>query len=326
MTDDITAKIENYLSQTDVTQPEEADQPEQEDAPLEDVQTSTEGEEQEVTEQEIETPDDAEGEEQEEPEDDTSFITIKHNGEEKTLSKEQVIELTQKGYDYDVKTAKLAEQRRELETQAQRTNEAYESIEAQRKKYVEELQVVEAFNSQPLYTPEQLQKLLTEQGAEAYLLAKEKDDQRQRVVEAVRAKIKEQEDVVNQSRQKELEELKAREAERLKAAMPELLTQEGAARLVSYLTKTYKFTPEQINGEMEHRLFMMAEKARRFDEIEAKSKERKPVAPIPKVTKPTKGRQDASHVNQVKYRESFDRLKKTGKPQDAAEAIARLYS
>jgi len=93
-----------------------------------------EQEELEEGEQEEEQEEAAEEEESAEEESSETF-TIKHDGKEVTLSKAELIEMSQKGFDYTQKTMHVAEELKQVETRAQKLAE----VETQQKQASEQL-------------------------------------------------------------------------------------------------------------------------------------------------------------------------------------------
>jgi guanylate kinase len=66
-------------------------------------------------------------------------------------------------------------------------------------------------------------------------------------------------------------ELQAAGAKVIKQNMPELLEPQNITGLYSYLTEKYGYKKEVIDNNVDPHLFIMAEKARRYDDMMSKS-------------------------------------------------------
>ena len=99
---------------------------------------------------------------------------------------------------------------------------------------------------------------------------------------------------------------------------------EGAQRLQAYMTGVVGLAPEQLNTIYDHRAFVLAEKARRYDEAMAKLETaKKKVAEAPKVptggTAPPKATSQRRNVDQA-----MNRLRKDHSVESAAEVFRHL--
>lgn len=109
----------------------------------------------------------------------------------------------------------------------------------------------------------------------------------------------------------------------LKAEMPDILTSEGSERLTGYL-RNIGFSDEQIAGAADHRLFVMAEKARKYDEIMSRPVQK--TKPAPKVTssKPTTRPSGDPRQSGSSYAKAVEKVKTSGSLQDGAAAYLAL--
>jgi hypothetical protein len=97
----------------------------------------------------------------------------------------------------------------------------------------------------------------------------------------------------------------------------------GQQKLRSYL-KSHGFTDEDLNSVIDHRHIVIADKARRYDELaRSKSEVMKKAQTLPTYIKQS-GTKSKADIQAEKYQSKFNKLKKTGKMQDAASLIAEM--
>lgn len=118
----------------------------------------------------------------------------------------------------------------------------------------------------------------------------------------------------------EMQERFQREEQQLLEKLPEWRDQAKAEQskrqLVTYLTGQ-GFDPEDVANAVDHRLIVMAEKARKYDEMQGKTKTAmKKVAKIPKVLKPGAPKPPEA-VKTEKVGQLRQRLQKSGNIEDA---------
>lgn len=133
-------------------------------------------------------------------------------------------------------------------------------------------------------------KTLREQDPAEWSVKKAEYDERKQKLADMKQRASEQYQQATQDQQKKMQEersqLVQQEHEKLIQRLPEWKDQDkaqaGKAKLVKYL-QDEGFSPEDLNFVQDHRIVLMAEKARKFDEINSKSKPKKK-----RVRKPTK--------------------------------------
>lgn len=168
-----------------------------------------------------------------------------------------------------------------------------------------------------------------------YLATKLKEQYRQRKEEiaALRNNLadqltqqhEQQQAQVEQYREQKLAEERAKLAEALNWKTEEQANAEGR-KIAGYL-QSQGFTPDVINSIVDHKAFVLIDKARRYDELqksgEKHAKKLKRTLNGKKLSKPgsrkSKGQLAAQQQNELR-----SRLKKTGNVNDAAAAIAKL--
>ncbi len=117
----------------------------------------------------------------------------------------------------------------------------------------------------------------------------------------------------------------AGEQERLLEKMPVLKDPEKASRIIAknreYLVKQAGFSHEEVDQAYDHRMVVLAHKARLFDEgqVRAQSAKQK-VEAAPAMVTPQARRAPVT-AKQAARKEAMGRLAKTGKPEDAIFAI-----
>lgn len=239
----------------------------------------------------------------------TIMLTI--GGQEEEVTLEELQEGYMKSSDYTRKTSELAETRKNLETE----REKVKGLQGLQQQYVEQLAVIEQALSQP-FSDDQLAKIKEEDGFEAYMEAKDQNDGFAKKMNAIKA---EKEKTIGQMTEEQSREQVTKlehEKSQLASAAPELAKKEGAAKLSKYLLGL-GFSDEQIKHTADHRLLVIADKARKYDELLKKGKG-KPKPKKHKVFK-RKASQDNKVVVQSKQlREVKDRAVKSGSPRDIA--------
>lgn len=185
--------------------------------------------------------------------------------------------------------------------------------------YKSRLDILDKVLETPPVTIEALNQLLEDGDTEGYLRKKAELEQWQTKKIAVRSQQEELNRFMSEAQLKKLAALQQQERELLRQNFPELAKEDNAAKLAQYLT-SYGYSPQELAQVVDHRNFIIAEKARRYDELQAKAKEAKPVQNIPKVVK--KGAAPAtSDYGAEKYKKAMGNLRKSGSIHDAVEAL-----
>lgn len=194
-------------------------------------------------------------------EEDEELFAVTVNGEQVEVTLEDL----QKGYmreaDYTRSKQALADNRREVEAQAGQINQTMQQLAA-------ELAQVEAmFVGEPVPAPDinllqadpttyEYQKRAHEEYIAGY-----------HNVQAFRADV--QQRLEAEAHQK-LQESAVAELPKLQAAFPEITDDATlnnvVGRVTGYLMKAYNYTPDDLKGVTDHRLYVMADKARKYDE------------------------------------------------------------
>lgn len=217
--------------------------------------------------------------------------------------------------DYTQKTQKLAEERKRFEA------EELPAVRQERQQYAETLgqlaQAIQALQPQEpqwdTIPPDQLpQRLADWRSTQKHLTQIQSERERLAGLES-------------EARKRDDDAIFARERTALREAIPDLADPEKGKALEAELTKyagTYKWTPEELQGVPDHRLFLLLHKAMQFDQQQAKAPtiqnkiERALVTPKPGARGPAKPRD--------RLQEAKNRVADSGSTEDAASAIAHL--
>ena len=263
-----------------------------------------------------EPEDDAESEAEDKTEEATpepKTFTVKVDGEEVTVTEDELLKGYSRTQDYTRKTMEVAEVRKAAEAEVQ-------ALREEREQYGQILPQLRAYLESQLAPSEDLQQLRHTDPAE---YAARMEDNRQ---------IRERIAAVEQE-QRGLSEKAARDAE----AQRKAAVQKELAELVKVLpewndpkvradTMQYAvsagFKPEEINDTIDHRAFVILRKAALYDQLKAKAPETAKKVEAVKTATPGGRASQSSKVTDITR--SKQRLAKTGHVNDAAAALERL--
>lgn len=257
-------------------------------------------------------------------EDDGELYEVIVNGEKSQVPLEELINGYQRNKDYTTKAQKVAQERKIIQEQKK-------ILESQLKPIIEDKQVLQDTRSYLLASLEQskpqkpsidmldpndpssnvrYQRALAmyDQQLEAYNTQKQQ-------IETYFQKKSEVEQKVRKAYEKQGQLY-------LQQKMPELFEEERAQKLYGYLM-TFDYSQEDINKNVDPRLFIIAEKARRYDE--GLSKDLRPTQNKPKRKSNAKTRRPNTQASIAqKQKELTRKAKASGSRQDAAAAIKAL--
>ncbi len=149
----------------------------------------------------------------------------------------------------------------------------------------------------------------------AYLEAVAEYDKAQRQLQGVR----QQQNQWHAEQQKHFhnmkEAYKTEQASKLFEAIPDLKDETKALALVTYAKTSFGMTDAEIEDTLDHRIWVLADKARKWDELQSKAKE------IPAKVKPTAvlrpgGAKAAPRGGQAELKALEDKARRTGSPRD----------
>lgn len=284
-----------------------------------------EDEQEEVVEASEEEPEvEAEAEAEEETEEESQpeqepLEVIQWNGEDKQVTKSELKELAQKGFDYTQKTQQLAEAKKAFEAQAEAVKQSI-ALQNQNIEVIAELKSLEGQLNQ-FKEVNWLQ--LAEQDPVQYL----KLNQTYRdLKDAHQEKIQQFHWNAQQAQQKQQQQVTAKlqtEAKALADAIPEFKGEkrsEAQAKLKGYLSES-GFSAEEIGSLVDHRQAQLAWKAMQYDALQkSKPQIAKKVAEKPPVVKAGTNKPQPKQAD----RDAYDSLKKTGRGEYAAKLIEKM--
>lgn len=244
---------------------------------------------------------------------------IKVDGEESDVTLAELRRGYQREKDYTQKTMAVAEKDKQLTVQHE---QAIEQVQQQSQVAGAVLREV-----QKLFAGEHEQILsLMETDPNAGVVAKARYDQRMQQFHQIQQAASAHYDQFSQENKTRSDssraELENTEREKLASAIPDW-DQEKANELSNYLVSQQGFSPDFISSTLDHKFFVMANKAMQFDtKVETAKLAEKRVKKLPKVQKPAK-KISAPKSN---YQKAAARLKRSGDINDAANAIANSPS
>lgn len=281
---------------------------------------------------EAEEPEQTEDEPEETQEDEAEqWEEIERNGEVLKLSKTEVKELAQKGFDYTQKTQQLADERRAVEAERALVRQQAE-FQAQFTDHFAEAKAIQGQLKQYDEVPWQdwisrIQTLAIEdpmayqaEHAKFQAAKLQHDSLKEQYNAKTQYLIHLQQQAQQQAQQHTAQRLQ-KEAQAMQQAIPEWKDQARASQEMGELRTFLErsgFSDAEVGGVTDHRHVVIARKAMLYDKMMAKGKEKVTNTPPP-VAKP--GGKAKPNNDGDKYR---DALKKTGKGDYAAKLIERM--
>ena len=263
-----------------------------------------------------------EGQAEEATEEQPDLIELKANGDIHKLSLDEIKELASKGFDYTRKTQELSERSK---ADAERiADERTKGLQEERKRLIEAADMMEVYYAKPFVTPEQLDQLIQDGDTEGYLRLTRQEEKRKEILDAARSERKKIADTEAKAQQEQFNQAAIQHTEKLFEKMPELKDSENQKRLAQYLSKN-GLSNDEIQKFIDHRGLIIAEKARRYDELSGGKIEPVRKDP-PKVIKKV-----GAAVNKQTYvtkdlDESFTKLSQSGNLRDAASLLLKMRS
>ena len=268
----------------------------------------------ESDESEVEQEDD--GEEAEEPQ----RYRVKAAGEDKEVTLDELIKSYQLGTDYTKKSQAVAEERKVVEAERQRIDEARQL----RDQYAERLQMIEQMLNQQ--QPEENLEYLKETDPIGYAVKVAEMSQKEKQLMQVRAERERISQQQEYDRQSQLRQTISVEAEKLVAALPEYADPEKG-ELIRKDIRTYGkqagFSDNELANVYDSRAVLTLWKAMQYDKLQSsKSGITKKVSEAPKAIKPGVSRPRDSNSEELKKLKA--RAKNSGRVSDAASVFERF--
>ena len=277
-------------------------------------------EETEEYEAQAEESEEAEGEEvQEEGVEEPQRFRVKVDNEELEVDLDELIKGYSRTSDYTKKTQTLAEQRKAVEAERTKIEEAAKL----RDTYAQRLQVIE----QMLEQPEEDISVLKDQDPIGYAVKMAERMERDKQLQAVRA---ERESVQAKQASEQQERLRShinQETERLKAAIPDLgddVKGEIIRRDIRNYAKSIGWTDQELSQVYDHRAVLSLYQGMQYEKLmKGKSVAQKKVAEAPKSLRPGTGSQKVDKDSEA-VKKLTKQLQQSGRPRDAAALFERF--
>ncbi len=267
----------------------------------------------ESDESEVEQEDD--GEEEEQPR-----YRVKAAGEEREVTLDELIKSYQLGTDYTKKSQAVAEERKAIEAERQRIEEA----KYLRDQYAQRLQVIEQILNQP--QQEEDLSYLKEHDPIGYAVKVAEMSQREKQLAQVREERMKIAQMQEQEQQQYLAQRVQAEAEKLKEVLPAYADPkqgEALRREIREFAARSGYTDEELSAVYDSRHVLTLWKAAQYDKLQsAKPGITKRVAEAPKIIKSGVSRPADAQGDEVKKLKQ--RAKNSGRVADAAAVFERF--
>ena len=258
-------------------------------------------------------------EESEEIEQPKPRFKVKAAGEEIEVDQDELIKGYQQGVDYTKKSQALAEQRKALDAERQHL----EQVKQERQAYAQKLQALDSFLSQQNQGVNL--DVLKETDPIGYAVAVAEQSQREKQLAVVRAEQQRLAQQQQAEQQASLQNHLRQESEKLVSLIPELATPQGDAvrKQIRDYAKSVGWTDQELSSVYDSRAVVSLYKAMKYEQLQKSKPElTKKLQSAPKMMRsgtsapPTKNSQD---------KQVMQRLRETGKVQDAAKAFERFF-
>ena len=244
---------------------------------------------------------------------------VKVDNEELEVDLDELIKGYSRTSDYTKKTQNLAEQRKAVESERTKIDEAAKL----RDTYAQRLQVIEQMLTQPT---EDL-TALKDNDPVGYAIRVAENMEREKQLAAVRA---ERESVQARQVAENQERLKshiAQEAERLRSAIPDFSDEvkgEVIRKEIRDYAKSVGWSDQELSQVYDHRAVLTLYRAMQFDKLQkSKPAVQKRVAEAPKSLTPGVGSQRLDKDGEM-VKKLTKQLKQSGRPRDAAALFERF--
>jgi hypothetical protein len=235
------------------------------------------------------TEEDQSIDETEEPE--GELYEVKVNGDVFEVTLDELKAGYQKDRDYQIKTQALAEERKAVAEERKVLSNLGSTIET----VSNAVTYLEETKSLLLAAAPVVDNSLIDKNPALYVRAKEARDLFLGKVNEIDQKIGSYKEQAEQM----LSQARSAGYVKIKQAMPELTTQEGAGKLYGNLMDSYGYNAKDIDANIDPNLFIIAEKARRYDELRALPRKPDAVKPRVKGSKPVRPAGDPRAANYI---------------------------
>jgi hypothetical protein len=261
---------------------------------------------------------DEEQEESEEEVQETPRYRVKTGDEEVEVDLDELIKGYSRTSDYTKKTQNLAEQRKVVEAERSRIEEAARL----RDQYAQRLQVIE----QLLTQPEEDLNALKDQDPIGYAVKMGERMEKERQLAAVRQEQQQIAAYQQAEYQQRLQATLSSEAERLRAAIPEFADKEkgeSVRRELRDLAKSVGYSDQELSAVYDHRALLVLYKAAQYDRLtKGKVQTNKKVSEAPRMLKP--GTTQPRNAKDDQLGKLRKQLSNSGKKTDAARLFEQF--
>jgi hypothetical protein len=245
-------------------------------------------------------------------------VPVKVNGETRRVTLQEALDGYSRTEDYRANNQKLSDEQR-------RFDDAVQQARSHVKEKIDRAgELARALEGQ-LMSDEQLDAILAQQGSDEYLRAKSQRDRLKASIGAVQTESRQANEQAQQEAAENYRRFIAEQQQVLSGDFPEITDPvKGKAlreRWKGYLVNE-GFSEKEIFQVADARMVRVFDKAMRFDDLQkAKPEQTKKLKSLPRVLKPGKGEKAPakSTLDVAKAK-----LKRTGRPEDAAAAIMAL--
>jgi Tfp pilus assembly protein PilN len=261
-----------------------------------------------------------EADSQEEEVEELPKYRVKVSGEEVEVTLDELLNGYSRTADYQKKTQSLAEQRKVVEAERMKIEEAAKTRET----YAQRLQVIEQLLQQQ-NQGEDLSSLKTEDPI-AYAIAMAEKVEREKQLAAVQAERQRVQQEQQSYQQAQLQKHIQSEQQKLVEAIPDFkddVKAEVIRRDIRNYAKSIGFTDQELSQVYDSRAVLALYKAAQFDKLMAnKGVTTKKVATAPKTIRPGTSNPQSSENETVKKERA--KLRQTGNKKDAARLFERF--
>lgn len=262
-------------------------------------------------------PEQSEEDEDSEEEEQPQVFTVKVDGKEVEVSLDEL----QKGYsrtqDYTRKTQQIAEVRKHAEAELQ-------AVRAEREQYAHLLGALEAQVQQATQPNIDWERLYQEDPIE-WVRQREVMRENQEKNAAIQSEKQRLSQLSQQEQMQQHQMVLQQEQEALVAAIPEWKDSKKAAAEKAMLVQFGQkagFSPDELKNVLDHRAVVLLRKAALYDQMVSKRGQIKPVTNNgPRPAKPGAAGRVSNNTEALRAQQ---RLAKTGRVDDAADAIYKL--
>jgi hypothetical protein len=249
----------------------------------------------------------------------TPKYRVKVDNEELEVDVDELIKGYSRTSDYTKKTQALAEQRKAIEAEKAKVEEASRL----RDQYAQRLQVIEQMLTQ---SPQENLAELKETDPIGYAVKMAEQVEREKQLAAVR---QERAQLAQRQQYEQQERLKvhlSQEAQKLQAAIPEMADEvkgEVVRKEIKDFARSIGFSEQELASVYDHRAVLTLYKAMQYDKLQkSKPATAKRVAEAPKTLRPGPAQQSDPKSDDVKRLKG--QLRKSGKARDAAKLFERF--